>query len=91
MPQVYFAPNDLGDFGFELYSGEAMLALMTAYQRLGQERYLASVQRAMPQYERIYRQAGAGAGGGAGQEIGAAGIGGAGVWKGEREKGKGML
>lgn len=31
---------------------------MTAYGRLGDERYLASVERALPQYERIYRQGG---------------------------------
>lgn len=55
--QVYFAPHAerLGDFGFELYAGEAMLALLAAHRRLGEPSYLASVSRALPQYERIYR------------------------------------
>ena len=55
--QIYFQSGDLGDFGFELYCGEAMLGLLTAHQHLGHERYLTSVQRALPQYERIYRSA----------------------------------
>ncbi|GAB4822178.1 hypothetical protein N2152v2_009224 [Parachlorella kessleri] len=53
--KIYFQSGDLGDFGYELYCGEAMLGLLTAHQHLGHERYLTSVQKALPQYERIYR------------------------------------
>ena len=36
--QVYFSPPGLPDSGWELYGGEAMLGVLTAYMRLGDER-----------------------------------------------------
>jgi hypothetical protein len=55
MLQIYFSPEGLRDRGWELYSGEAMLALMVAYGRLQDHRYLTAVEKAYPQYAELYR------------------------------------
>jgi hypothetical protein len=46
--------EDLPDYGEELYSGEAMLALMEAYRRFGEKGYLHSVERAFSFYDAQY-------------------------------------
>jgi hypothetical protein len=50
--RVYF--HDLPDEGEELYAGEAMLALLEAHRRLGDARYLRSVERGFSYYDRQY-------------------------------------
>jgi hypothetical protein len=50
--KVYF--EDLPDYGEELYSGEAMLALMEAYREFRGERYLRSVERGFAFYDAQY-------------------------------------
>ena len=46
--------EDLPDYGEELYSGEAMLALMETYRELREERYLHSVERGFSFYDAQY-------------------------------------
>jgi hypothetical protein len=50
--KVYF--EDSPDYGEELYSGEAMLALMEAYRQSREERYLRSVERGFAFYDAQY-------------------------------------
>jgi hypothetical protein len=50
--KVYF--DDLPDYGEELYSGEAMLALMESYRQFREERYLHSVARGFSFYDAQY-------------------------------------
>lgn len=52
--KVYF--HDLPDHGEELYSGEAMLALLQAYRQLQDIRYLQSVERGFSHYDAQYFQ-----------------------------------
>lgn len=54
--RVYF--YDLPDEGEELYAGEAMLALLEAYRRLADGRYLRSVERGFSYYDRQYFRCG---------------------------------
>ena len=46
--------EDLPDYGEELYSGEAMLALMETYRQFQEERYLHSVERGFSFYDAQY-------------------------------------
>jgi hypothetical protein len=46
--------NDLPDHGEELYAGEAMLALLESYRRLGNRRYLDSAQGGFSYYDAQY-------------------------------------
>lgn len=46
--------ENLPDYGEELYSGEAMLALMETYSRFREERYLRSVERGFSFYNEQY-------------------------------------
>jgi len=50
--KVYF--EDLPDYGEELYSGEAMLALMETYRQFREERCLHSAERGFSFYEAQY-------------------------------------
>jgi hypothetical protein len=50
--KVYF--QDLPDYGEELYSGEAMLALMETYRQFREEQYVHSVERGFAFYETQY-------------------------------------
>jgi len=52
--KVYF--HDLPDAGEELYAGEAMLALLEAYQQLHDARHLQSAERALSYYDAHYFQ-----------------------------------
>ena len=54
--KVYF--DDLPDQGEELYAGEAMLALLAAYEQYQDIRYLPSVERAISYYDAQYFQRG---------------------------------
>ena len=60
--RVHFGQQAPGDSGWQLYAGEAMLALMAAYRALGDERLLRSVRHALPRYEKMYRREGQGGG-----------------------------
>lgn len=56
--QIHFggkhSPRD-PDAGWQLYAGEAMLAVLAAHRALRDARLLHSVRRALPAYERLYR------------------------------------
>lgn len=52
--RIYFAPSPHNNSGWELYSGEAELALATAYGTIGNEKYLQAAQRAFSAYQKEY-------------------------------------
>ena len=52
--KIYFVPPGMNNSGWELYSGEAELALATAYGAVSSHHYLHAAQRAFAAYQKDY-------------------------------------